>query len=80
MNVGVIQPVQIRILADLIIKRNHNRTTLDQSHSGCSIRNKPQLCLSYTDHLRHFGTVCIRLLEKCHKLRVCKHGGRRVVL
>ena len=28
MNVGIIQPVQIRILADLIIKGNYYRTTL----------------------------------------------------
>ena len=45
MNVGIIQPVQIRILADLIIKGNYYRTTLNKSHSRCCISYEPKLCL-----------------------------------
>lgn len=45
MNVGIIQPVQIRILADLIIKGNYYRTTLNKSHSRCGISYEPKLCL-----------------------------------
>ena len=45
MNVGIIQPVQIRILADLIIKGNYYRTTLNKSHSRCGIGYESKLCL-----------------------------------
>ena len=45
MNVGIIQPVQIRILADLIIKGNYYRTTLNKSHSRGGISYEPKLCL-----------------------------------
>ena len=45
MNVGIIQPVQIRILADLIIKGNYYRTTLNKSHSRCGISYESKLCL-----------------------------------
>lgn len=44
-NVGIVQIIQIRILTYLIIKRNHHRTTLDKSHSRCSIGYKSKLCL-----------------------------------
>ena len=62
MNVGIIQPVQICILTNLIIKRNHHRATLDKSHSRCGIGYKSKLCLWYSDNLCHLGTVRIRLL------------------
>lgn len=56
MNVGIIQPVQICILTNLIIKWNHHRTTLDKSHSRCSIGYESKL--PYTN--RECCVKCLR--------------------
>ncbi len=43
-DIGVIQSVKVGVLADLVIKRNYHRATLDKSHSRRSIGYETKLC------------------------------------
>lgn len=79
-DICVIEFIKTCVLSNLIIKGNNHISALKKSYTGLTVDYESKRCIRYTNNICHLGAVCIRLLQKYHKLAVWQHCSCCIVL